>query len=98
MEKITWFTKSIQGIGEIKLEAYKYGNSGKRNILLLGMHGNELTPYYLVSNLINKIRENEIFFRGMVKWLGFSQIGIEYVPNERYWGNTKYSIKKMILK
>lgn len=44
----------------------------------------------------NKIRENEIFFRGMVKWLGFKQIGIEYVPNERLWGKSKYSLKKMV--
>lgn len=44
----------------------------------------------------NKIRENEIFFRGMIKWLGFKQIGIEYMPNERFWGDSKYSVKKMV--
>ncbi|MFC2152102.1 glycosyltransferase family 2 protein [Bacteroidota bacterium] len=49
-----------------------------------------------VAASLNEIRENDIFFRGMVKWLGFKQIGIEYEPNERYWGNSKYSIKKMV--
>jgi len=44
---------------------------------------------------LNKLNENAIFFRGMVKWLGFDQIGIEYVPYDRIWGKTKYSRKKM---
>jgi len=44
---------------------------------------------------LNNLNENSIFFRGMVKWLGFEQIGIEYTPDERTWGKTKYSRKKM---
>jgi dolichol-phosphate mannosyltransferase len=41
------------------------------------------------------LNENAIFFRGMIKWLGFDQAGIEYVPDDRTWGKTKYSQKKM---
>ena len=44
---------------------------------------------------LNNLNENAIFFRGMVKWLGFEQIGIEYTPDDRTWGKTKYSHKKM---
>ena len=44
---------------------------------------------------LNNLNENSIFFRGMVKWLGFEQIGIEYTPDDRTWGKTKYSRKKM---
>jgi polyisoprenyl-phosphate glycosyltransferase len=44
---------------------------------------------------LNNLSENAIFFRGMVKWLGFNQTGIEYVPDKRMWGQTKYSRKKM---
>jgi polyisoprenyl-phosphate glycosyltransferase len=44
---------------------------------------------------LNTLNENAIFFRGMVKWLGFDQVGIEYSPDERSWGKTKYSRKKM---
>ena len=44
---------------------------------------------------LNNLNENAIFFRGMVKWLGFEQIGIEYTPDDRTWGKTKYSRKKM---
>jgi dolichol-phosphate mannosyltransferase len=44
---------------------------------------------------LNNLNENVIFFRGMVKWLGFDQIGVEYTPDDRTWGKTKYSRKKM---
>jgi len=44
---------------------------------------------------LNNLHENAIFFRGMVKWLGFNQTGIEYTPDSRFWGETKYSQKKM---
>jgi polyisoprenyl-phosphate glycosyltransferase len=44
---------------------------------------------------LNHLSENAIFFRGIVKWLGFNQTGIEYVPDQRVWGKTKYSRKKM---
>lgn len=44
---------------------------------------------------LNNLNENAIFFRGMVKWLGFEQTGIEYTSDERSWGKTKYSRKKM---
>jgi dolichol-phosphate mannosyltransferase len=44
---------------------------------------------------INNLPENSLFIRGMVRWLGFNQTGIEYVPSERISGKTKYSGKKM---
>ncbi len=44
---------------------------------------------------LNNLNESGIFFRGMVKWLGFNQIGIEYTADNRIWGTTKYSGKKM---
>ena len=32
----------------------------------------------------------------MISWLGFKQIAIEYVRDERFAGDTKYPLKKMI--
>jgi len=49
-----------------------------------------------VSKALNKFKENEIFYRGMFKWLGFKQIGVEYMPNNRVWGETKYTFKRMV--
>ena len=50
-----------------------------------------------VIDVLKSMNESELFFRGMVKWVGFNQIGIEYVPNERLKGETNYS-KSQLLK
>jgi dolichol-phosphate mannosyltransferase len=49
-----------------------------------------------VVDEINNLSEEGIFLRGMIKWFGFHQTGIEYEPDERIWGATKYSRKKMM--
>ncbi|HEY0740047.1 MAG TPA: glycosyltransferase family 2 protein [Chryseosolibacter sp.] len=43
-----------------------------------------------------QLNESELFIRGLVKWSGFRQIAIEYMPRGRYAGESKYSIKKML--
>ena len=43
-----------------------------------------------------KFEENELFIRGLVKWMGFRQASIRYVPNNRFSGESKYSVMKMI--
>ncbi len=48
-----------------------------------------------VINVFKDFKENDLFIRGMVKWLGFKQYGIDYNANARYAGSSKYSIKKM---
>jgi glycosyltransferase involved in cell wall biosynthesis len=40
--------------------------------------------------------DQEIFYRGLVKWIGFKQTKIEYEPQARHTGVTKYSTKKML--
>jgi len=40
--------------------------------------------------------EHSRFIRGMVAWLGFNQKPIEYVRDERFAGETKYPLKKML--
>ncbi|KAF0241250.1 MAG: glycosyltransferase family 2 protein [Sediminibacterium sp.] len=42
------------------------------------------------------MRETELFIRGLIKWMGFSQIGIEYDPGIRKEGVSKYTLKTMI--
>lgn len=49
-----------------------------------------------VADELRKLNENYLFFRGLIPWLGFKQYAIEYQPNERLSGQTKYSFKKMI--
>ncbi len=41
-------------------------------------------------------RERNRFVRGLVSWIGFRQTGITFVRHERFAGETKYPLKKMI--
>ena len=49
-----------------------------------------------VVNELKKIDEYEIFYRGMVKWVGFSQIGIPYTPAQRHSGTPNYSFIALV--
>jgi len=42
------------------------------------------------------IKEYNLFLRGLISWVGFNQIGIEYFPEARFSGTSKYTVKKMI--
>jgi len=49
-----------------------------------------------VVDAFRQLRENEIFIRGLIKWAGFSQTSVEYTPNDRHLGKTKYSVYSMV--
>ncbi len=45
---------------------------------------------------LRTVREHHRFMRGLAVWIGFKQIGIEYVREERFAGETKYPFRKML--
>ena len=49
-----------------------------------------------VAAILKNYNESPLFFRGFIPWMGFKQIGINYVPSPRFLGKTKYSLKRMI--
>ncbi|MBA3674530.1 MAG: glycosyltransferase family 2 protein [Chitinophagaceae bacterium] len=49
-----------------------------------------------VTDVLRTIKEQDLFWRGLIKWMGFSQISIEYEPGVRIKGKSKYTYKKMI--
>lgn len=49
-----------------------------------------------VVHAFSSFNENELFIRGLVKWAGFRQIAIDYIPQERHSGESKYNLKKMM--
>lgn len=49
-----------------------------------------------VVEALKNFNENNLFYRGIIPGLGFKQYGIEYIPNERFSGNTKYTFSKMV--
>ncbi len=49
-----------------------------------------------VVEALKNFNENNLFYRGIIPGLGFKQHGLEYIPNERFSGNTKYTFSKMV--
>ena len=49
-----------------------------------------------VVDVLNSMPESHRFIRGMVSWVGFRQTGLEYDRHERFAGQTKYPLKKML--
>lgn len=49
-----------------------------------------------VVKVFRTFTESDIFMRGLIKWMGFNQIGIEYTSELRGAGESKYTVKKMI--
>jgi dolichol-phosphate mannosyltransferase len=45
---------------------------------------------------MRRLREQHRFMRGLSSWVGFKQIGVEYERAERYAGETKYPLRKMM--
>lgn len=49
-----------------------------------------------VCDALAKLPEKNRYVRGMVSWVGFKQTGVEYTRDERFAGETKYPLRKMI--
>jgi polyisoprenyl-phosphate glycosyltransferase len=45
---------------------------------------------------LNQMPEQHRFIRGMVSWIGFRQVPLQYERKERFSGETKYPFKKML--
>ncbi|MBU3181223.1 glycosyltransferase family 2 protein [Clostridium psychrophilum] len=49
-----------------------------------------------VCDALNSLPEKNRFIRGLVSWVGYKQTFVEFVRQERFAGETKYSLKKML--
>ena len=49
-----------------------------------------------VVEVLKDTKEYYLFFRGMISWIGFKQYALQYTPDERFAGRTKYSLKRML--
>jgi len=49
-----------------------------------------------VVDVLRQMPERHRFIRGMVSWVGFRQTKVPYERPERFAGNTKYPLRKMI--
>jgi dolichol-phosphate mannosyltransferase len=49
-----------------------------------------------VCDAMKSLPERNRYVRGLVSWVGFRQTSLEYVRDERFAGETKYPLRKMI--
>lgn len=57
--------------------------------------------FRLISSRVARIlssdfKESKMFLRGLFSLIGFNQIGVEYVAEKRYAGQSKYSFSRMV--
>jgi glycosyltransferase involved in cell wall biosynthesis len=45
---------------------------------------------------LGKFENQDVFLRGLVRWLGFPTVSITFTPGLRHAGKTKYSIRRMV--
>lgn len=60
----------------------------------------DVRDFRLVSrnavDVFREMRESNRYVRGMFGWIGFKQVGVPYRRAERFAGETKYPLRKMI--
>lgn len=49
-----------------------------------------------VCDVMKSLTERNRYVRGLVSWVGFKQAAVEYVREERFAGETKYPLRKML--
>ena len=49
-----------------------------------------------VCDALNSLPEKNRYIRGLVSWVGYKQTFVEFVRKERFAGETKYSLNKMM--
>lgn len=49
-----------------------------------------------VADVLNQMDDSELFYRGLVKWVGFKQTCLYYKPMNRFMGTSKYTFRKMM--
>ncbi|MFP5040771.1 glycosyltransferase family 2 protein [Parasediminibacterium sp. JCM 36343] len=76
-----WFYNVLNSLSDIEIE------SGTADFRLMDKR---------VVDILKTFEEVDLFWRGLVKWLGFKQSSIEYMPAERTEGQSKYTYKKMV--
>jgi polyisoprenyl-phosphate glycosyltransferase len=88
-ENVSFFKKKTSNL------FYKLFNSLSEIELVSGSSDFRLLDKKVVEE-INKLSEKNKFFRGLVSWIGFNTITVEYTANQRLYGKSSYTLKKML--
>lgn len=48
-----------------------------------------------IVSICRSLKDDVLFWRGLIPWMGFRQEYLDYTPNSRIYGSSKYNLKKM---
>jgi len=108
-DMLTWYEKGYDIVRTRRRQATHEGHLKRTTSRLFYRFMNSISDVkleegsadfrLLSGSAVSQLRtfgEFDLFYRGLVKWMGFRQVCIDYDPSPRYAGETKYSYRKMI--
>ena len=75
------YYRVLDAIGDVRIEP------GSADYMLLDR---------AVVDAINRMEEQDLFLRGLVRWLGFPLVTIPYTRGVRQHGDSKFSLRRMV--
>jgi dolichol-phosphate mannosyltransferase len=75
------YYRVLDAIGDVRIEP------GSADYMLLDR---------AVVDVVNSLEDQDIFLRGLVRWLGFPLVTIPYTRGQRQHGETKFSLRRMV--
>ncbi len=77
----TLYYKVLDAIGDVRIEP------GSADYMLLDR---------AVVDVVNALEDQDIFLRGLVRWLGFPLVTIPYTRGQRIEGESSFSVRRMV--
>jgi dolichol-phosphate mannosyltransferase len=77
----TLYYKVLDAIGDVRIEP------GSADYMLLDR---------AVVDVVNALEDQDIFLRGLVRWLGFPLVTIPYARGQRTQGESSFSLRRMV--
>jgi glycosyltransferase involved in cell wall biosynthesis len=75
------YYRMLDAIGDVRIEP------GSADYMLLDR---------TVVDIVNRMEDQDLFLRGLVRWLGFPLVTLPYTRGTRQSGETKYSLRRMV--
>jgi polyisoprenyl-phosphate glycosyltransferase len=75
------YYRVLDAIGDVRIEP------GSADYMLLDR---------AVVDVVNALEDQDIFLRGLVRWLGFPLVTIPYARGQRQHGDSKFSLRRMV--
>ena len=75
------YYRTLDALGDVRIEP------GSADYMLLDR---------AVVDIVNRMEDQDLFLRGLVRWLGFPLVTVPYARGTRQSGETKFSLRRMV--